>query len=66
MAKIKNVSGDDRTVPVLGGRLVLAGQVVEVPDELAESFTCQEVNWQSVDEKKTKAIPAADSDSQEG
>lgn len=65
MAKIKNVSGDDRTVPVLGGRLVLAGQVVEVPDELEESFTCQEVNWQSVD-KKTKATPAADSDSQEG
>lgn len=45
MAKIKNVSGEDLLVPGLGGRLVLAGAVVEVPDEEAESYTCQESNW---------------------
>lgn len=45
MAKIKNVSGEDLVVPVLGGRLVQAGQVIEVPDELVYSFTQQEPNW---------------------
>ena len=42
MARIKNVSGEDRT---LDGRLVLAGQVVEVPDEDVESYTCQTTIW---------------------
>lgn len=45
MARIKNISGEDLTVPGLASRLVLAGQVVEVPDEDAESFTCQTTNW---------------------
>lgn len=53
MAQIKNVSGVDRTVPGLGGRLVLAGQVVDVPDEEVESYTSQEPNWAAV-----KATPA--------
>jgi hypothetical protein len=48
MAKIKNVSGEARTIPLLGGRLVLDGAVVEVPDEDADSFTCQETNWAPV------------------
>jgi len=59
MAKVKNVSGEDR---IVGGRLVLAGAVLEVPDEDVESYTCQEVNWQSV-----KPSKAADSNTpQEG
>lgn len=49
MAKIKNVSGNDLIVPSLGGRLVLAGQVVEVPDEDVYAFTQQYPNWQPAD-----------------
>lgn len=49
MAKVKNVSGEDRIVQ---GRLVLAGAVFEVPDEDEKSYTCQKVNWQSVKPSK--------------
>jgi hypothetical protein len=45
MAKIKNVSGEDRLVPSLGGRLVIAGAVVDVPTEDVYAYTCQEPNW---------------------
>jgi hypothetical protein len=38
MAKIRNTSGYDVEVPSLG-RMVLAGQVIDVPDELVEGFT---------------------------
>lgn len=38
MAKIRNTSGTDVEVPSLG-RMVLAGQVIEVPDDQVESFT---------------------------
>lgn len=60
MAKVKNVSGEDRIVQ---GRLVLAGAIYELgPDEDVESYTCQAVNWQSV-----KPSKAADSNTpQEG
>lgn len=58
MAKIKNVSGEDLLVPVLGGRLVVAGAVVEVPDELVESFTCQKPNWAAADKAANKASAA--------
>lgn len=51
MAKVKNVSGEARTVPVLGGLLVLEGQNVEVPDELVEAFTAQESVWAPVKSK---------------
>lgn len=44
-AKIKNVSGEDRLVPSLGGRLVLADAVVEVPVADVYAYTCQESNW---------------------
>ena len=57
--KVKNVSGEDRIVK---DRLVLAGAVLEVPDEDVKSYTCQKSNWQAV-----KPSKAADSnDSQEG
>lgn len=59
MAKIKNVSGEDRLVPGLGGRLVLAGAVVEVPDEDAYSYTCQESNWAPADKAAKQAHDAA-------
>lgn len=51
MPRIKNISGYDLTVPSLG-RLVLAGQVVEVPAEDAPSYTCQASVWQDVSTKK--------------
>ena len=53
MARIKNVSGEDRTVSALAGRLVLAGQIVEVPDEDVESYTCQ-TNWAVAPTEKEK------------
>lgn len=53
MAKIKNL-GDDCTVPWLGGRLVLGGQVVEVPDAEVWAYTQQE-RWEPAD-KKTQAL----------
>ena len=48
MAKIRNVSGEPRTVPALGGRLVLDGAVVDCPDELVYNLTCQEL-WEPAD-----------------
>jgi hypothetical protein len=51
MPKVKNVSGEDRIVQ---GRLVLAGAVYELgPDEDVKSYTCQEVNWQTVKASKS-------------
>ena len=38
MAKIRNTAGYDVEVPSLG-RMVLAGQVIEVPDDAVEGFT---------------------------
>ncbi len=45
MAKIQNISGDDLLVPGLGHRLVVSGAVVEVPDDEADSYTCQTGTW---------------------
>lgn len=59
MAKVKNVSGEDRIVQ---GRLVLSGAVLEVPDEDVKSYTCQASNWQAVKSPKS----ADNNDSQEG
>jgi hypothetical protein len=58
MAKIKNVSGEGRSVPLLGGRLVLAGQVVDVDPDDVYGFTCQEANWACVDKAATDAHKA--------
>ena len=54
MAKIKNQSGDDLILPWLGDRLVLAGQVVEVPDDDVYAYT-QQSCWDPSD-KDAKAI----------
>jgi hypothetical protein len=54
VAKIKNVSGEDRTVPWLGGRLVLAGAVVEVEADQVTAFTQQEQTWAPSDKEAQK------------
>lgn len=48
MPKIRNVSGEDRIVPALGGRLVVAGQVVDVPADEVFGFTQQSI-WEAAD-----------------
>lgn len=60
MAKIKNVSGEHRYVPALGGRLVMKGQEVDLP-EGAEVFgyTCQTETWAPADEEAQAAHDAA-------
>lgn len=57
MAKIRNVSGEDRIVPGLGGRLVLDGAVVDVPDDDTYSYTVQAL-WAPVDKAAEKAHAA--------
>lgn len=67
MAKIKNVSGEDLIVPGLGGRLILAGAVVDVATEDVHAYTCQESNWAPVDKSATKAHDdAANNNTTEG
>jgi hypothetical protein len=51
VAKIKNISGEDRNVPWLGGRLVLAGAVVEVAPDQVTAFTQQEGTWAPADKQ---------------
>lgn len=61
MAKIRNTHGYDVVVPALGGRLVLDGQIVEVADDLVESFThpsAPSAGWAPSD-KAAKDIHAA-------
>ena len=53
--KVKNVSGVDLIVPALGGRLVVAGAVVEVPADAVYGFTCQTPNWEPADDA-TQAV----------
>lgn len=54
MAKFKNVYGEDIQSGPLGNRLVLAGQVVEVPDALAAEYVWGAPFWERVAEAKTK------------
>lgn len=56
MAKIKNVSGVDREV---AGRLVLAGAVIDVPDDAVWSYTCQPETWAPADADAEDAHRAA-------
>jgi hypothetical protein len=55
VAKIRNVSGNDLVVPSLGGRLVLAGQIVDVVDDEVYGFTQQAPNWEPADDE-TQAL----------
>lgn len=48
MTLIKNISPlGDVVVPQLG-RVVAAGETVDVKDDILESFICQPDNWQAV------------------
>ena len=56
---VQNISGQDRTVPSLGGRLVLADAVIEVDEADAEGFLQQERIWsRPSSEHKTSAKAA--------
>jgi len=46
---VQNISGGDRTVPELGGRLVLAGAIVEVDEP--ERYLAQTAIWGAPEEK---------------
>lgn len=59
MAKVKNISGDDRVVPAADGRLVLAGTLLEVPVEDVYAYTCQETIWAPGDAEAQNAHDAA-------
>lgn len=48
-AKVRNVSGEDLSVGWLNGRLVLAGQAVEVPLEDVFAYTSQPGTWEPYD-----------------
>ena len=43
--RIRNVSGEKRTVPELSWRVVDVDEVVEVPDERADAYLCQQSTW---------------------
>lgn len=60
MAKIRNISDDDRLVPDLGGRLVMAGQVVDVDDTDVHAFTRQVDVWAPVDQDAQEAHDAGE------
>jgi hypothetical protein len=45
VARITNISGEDRDVPLLGGRTVADGETVEVDDQLLEDFAWPESTW---------------------
>ena len=52
--KIRNVSGEARSVPSLN-RTVPDDGVIEVPDADAKGFTCQPQTWRAEPTKKKEA-----------
>lgn len=60
MPSVKNISGENRIVPSLGGRLVLAGQEVEVPEGDVEAFTCQAATWALADKPNKRTNDKAE------
>lgn len=62
MAKIRNKSGSDLFVPALG-RMVMDGQVVEVPNSDAYGFTQQSI-WEAADKAASQADSEAEADYQ--
>lgn len=61
MSQVKNISGEARYVPELFGRLVEAGEVVTVPNDRLEGYTCQSSTWAEVKKPAARAAkkPAA-------
>lgn len=60
MGKIKYIGDEDRTLPGLGHRLVVPGQVVEVDDADVYGYTCQSI-WEPADPAAKKAHKEAES-----
>lgn len=58
MARIRNISGVDLSLPTMHGLTVPAGGTVSVRDEDVYGFTCQESTWEPAD-KAAKAAHAA-------
>jgi hypothetical protein len=59
MAKVKNVSSlGDLNIPALGLD-VLAGETIEVPDDVAASLLDQPCNWISGESNSSKSTPDA-------
>jgi hypothetical protein len=59
MAKVKNVSSlGDLNIPALGLD-VLAGETIEVPDDVAASLLDQPSNWISGESNSSKSTPDA-------
>jgi hypothetical protein len=50
VGSIRNISGDDRILPLFGGRLVMAGAVIEVARDQVTSYTQQESIWAPYDD----------------
>jgi hypothetical protein len=48
VARLKNVSGEAREVPLLDNRVVEADEIVEVDDQLLTDYTWPETTWQAV------------------
>jgi hypothetical protein len=58
--KIKNVSPlGDLDVPLLGNRIVKAGEEVDVPDEKAKRLLLQPDNWRAAPEATTRPTASA-------
>lgn len=59
MAKVKNVSSlGDLNIPALGLD-VLAGETIEVPDDVAALLLDQPSNWISGESNSSKSTPTA-------
>lgn len=52
MAKYRNVSGEARVVPLVGGRVVEPDEVITVPDQIAGQYVWPEDTWQAEDAPK--------------
>ncbi|MFF5001701.1 hypothetical protein ACFY3G_02640 [Streptomyces phaeochromogenes] len=63
MARVRLIGPEPVTVPELGGRRVEPDEVVEVPDDRFEGYSCQPGTWESVEEPKeepkSEALPVA-------
>ena len=60
MARLKNVSGEAREVPLLDNRVVEPDEVVDVDDKLLAEFVWPAVTWQvEPDKKPAKGSKAA-------
>jgi hypothetical protein len=54
VAKFKNVSGEDLNVGPLNGRLILADQVFEVDDKVADAYAWGPPFYKAVTDKPDK------------